>query len=348
MKNLIIKQEFTIKQSLKKLNQSGEKSLVVVDTKTNVLLGTISDGDLRRAILSGSIINDSISEIYEKNPTVLIEGCFKNRDVKKIFINKKYDIIPVINDKKELVNILTWDVVFKNDKKIIGEKINVPVVIMAGGKGTRMEPFTKVLPKPLIPIHDRPIIEHIIDRFIDIGCTDFHLTVNYKGKILKAYFEELNPKYKISFVDEDEPLGTAGSLRFLEGQITTPFFVTNCDIIIKADHQKLYNFHLKNKFDITLVASAKEYIIPYGTCDLTEDGHLAQINEKPKFNFLVNTGLYVLNPDILIPQNKFYHITHLIDNLNKNGKKIGVYPVDEDSWIDIGQWAEYKKAIGKI
>ena len=350
MKNLIIKQEFTIKQSLKRLNQSGEKSLVVVDPNTNVLLGTISDGDLRRAILSGSIINDSISEIYEKNPTALIEGSFKNSDVKKIFINKKYDIIPVVNNKKELVNILTWDVVFKNDKKIINEKINIPVVIMAGGKGTRMEPFTKVLPKPLIPIHDRPIIEHIIDRFTNIGCTDFYLTLNYKGEILKAYFEELNPQYKISFVDEDEPLGTAGSLRFLEGQITTPFFVTNCDIIIKADHQKLYNFHLKNKFDITLVASAKEYIIPYGTCELTEDGHLSQINEKPEFNFLINTGLYVLNPDILsfIPQNKFYHITHLIATLNKNDKKIGVYPVDEDSWIDIGQWAEYKKAIGQL
>lgn len=346
MKNLIIEPNITISQSLKRLNQGGEKCLIVVD-RNNILLGTLSDGDLRKAILAGAVINNSIEDIYQKKPTVLVAGSYNHSQVKKLFLKHKFDLIPVINKKNEIVDVLIWDIIFKNEEKFIQKKIDVPVIIMAGGKGTRMEPFTKVLPKPLIPIHEKPIIEHIIEHFTDIGCSNFYLTVNYKSKILKAYFEELQPQYNVSFVDEKLPLGTAGSLQFLVGKFNKPFFVTNCDIIIKADYRDLYEFHQKNDFDITLVASVKEYIIPYGTCELNEDGHLSHINEKPKYDFLVNTGLYVLNPDVLkiIPPNKFYHITDLIEDLKNSGKKVGVFPVDEDVWIDIGQWAEYKKVL---
>jgi NDP-sugar pyrophosphorylase family protein len=223
----------------------------------------------------------------------------------------------------------------------------MPVVIMAGGKGSRLQPFTKILPKPLVPIHEKPIIEHIIERFLEFGCYDFHLTLNYKGRILKAYFEELEPDYQIHFVDEEEPLGTAGSLRFLLGEFTQPFFVTNCDIIVKTDYASLVEFHQMGGYDVTLVASAKEFVIPYGTCELNGDGYLSHINEKPKYDFLINTGLYVLNPDILnlIPENKFYHITHLIEDAINHGKKVGVYPVDDNAWIDIGQWSEYRKVV---
>jgi NDP-sugar pyrophosphorylase family protein len=203
------------------------------------------------------------------------------------------------------------------------------------------------LPKPLVPIHEKPIIEHIIERFTELGCSDFYITVNYKGKILKAYFEELNLDYKVHFLDENEPLGTAGSLRLLDGQFNQPFFVTNCDIIIKANYNSLYEFHRKGGYEITLVASAKEYVIPYGTCELNGDGHLSHINEKPHYDFLINTGLYVLNPEVLklIPKNKFYHITHLIEDAKNQGKKVGVFPIDDEAWIDVGQWAEYKKVM---
>ena len=203
------------------------------------------------------------------------------------------------------------------------------------------------MPKPLVPIHEKPIIEHIIERFTDIGCSDFYLTVNYKSGILKAYFDELKPDYEVHFVEEQGPLGTAGSLRLLEGSFDGPFFVTNCDIIIKADYVSLYKFHQDNGYDVTLVASAKEYVIPYGTCELNSDGHLSRINEKPKYDFLINTGLYVVNPDVLslISENKVYHITRLIEDVKKEGKKVGVYPIDDNAWIDVGQWGEYKKAL---
>ena len=344
MKNITVKLDITIRQAMKTLDKTAEKCLLVLD-EDDKLLGSLTDGDLRRSILAGANVSENISECYNKNATTFTQGNYTQEDATRVLRDKKLDLIPIIDKDGKVVDYLTW-------LNINGERQNnkvlddISVVIMAGGKGTRMEPFTKVLPKPLIPIHEKPIIEHIIERFTDIGCSDLHLTVNYKGKILKAYFEELKPDYSVSFVDENEPLGTAGSLQCLRGKFDKPFFVTNCDIIIKADYVNLYEFHQKGEYDITLVASAKEYIIPYGTCELNGDGHLSHINEKPKYDFLINTGLYVLNPNVLklIPEDKFYHITHLIEDAKNQGKKVGVFPIDDDAWIDIGQWAEYKKA----
>jgi dTDP-glucose pyrophosphorylase len=345
MKNITVKLDITIRQAMKALDKTAEKCLLVVD-EYDKLLGALTDGDLRRGILSGMNFSENISECYHRDATTFTRGNYTQEDAIRILRDKKLDLIPIIDKDGKVVDYLTWSNIDggKQNKKVLDD---VSVVIMAGGKGTRMEPFTKVLPKPLIPINEKTIIEHIIERFTDIACSDFHLTVNYKGKILKAYFEELQPKYDLSFVDEKEPLGTAGSLQYLKGKFNKPFFVTNCDILIKTNYTNLYKFHQKGEYDITLVASAKEYIIPYGTCELNGDGHLSHINEKPKYDFLINTGLYVLNPDILelIPKNKFYHITHLIEEAKSQGKKVGVFPIADDAWIDVGQWAEYKKVM---
>ncbi len=349
MKKIIVKADITIHRAMKILNQSGKKCLVVVDEKGK-LLGTLTDGDIRKAILKGCTINTIIDGIYQKDPTVLIKKKYNRSDAKKLFLENKYDLIPVIDDEGILSDIIFLESILKNMRNKSKKKIDVPVVIMAGGKGTRMEPFTKVLPKPLVPIDDKPIIEHIIEKFSEAGCRDFYMTINYKGKILKAYFEELHPDYELSFIEEKEPLGTAGSLSLLDAAFEKPFFVTNCDIIINADYSSIYEFHAKSDFDITLVASAKEYVIPYGTCEINDEGHLSYISEKPKYDFLINTGLYILNPEVLkiIPENKYYHITHLIEDLKNLGKKVGVFPIDDNSWIDIGQWAEYQKAVENL
>ena len=202
----------------------------------------------------------------------------------------------------------------------------------------------------LLPVNDKTIIEHIIKRFTDVSCSDFYITVNYKTKVMKAFFEEIKPDYNIRFIDEKTPLGTAGSLQLLKNKLRSPFFVTNCDILIDCNYSSLYNFHIKGNYDVTLVASTKEFIIPYGACELNENGELAHINEKPQYDFLINTGLYVLNPEVLklIPKNKFYHITHLIEDAKNQGMNVGVFPVDDDAWIDVGQWSEYKKALKVI
>ena len=349
MKNITVKSDVSIRHAMKKLSNTGEKCLVIID-ENNKLLGTLSDGDLRKAILKGAKVNDLIKKIYNSNPTVLIKNKYNNREVKKLFTQFKFDLIPIIDNKGNLDDILVWENIFKNDKNNRKNTMDVPVVIMAGGKGTRLEPFTNILPKPLIPINEKPVIEHIIDSFTKVGIKNFILTLNYKARIMKAFFEELNADYKVNFIQEDKPLGTAGSLKLLKNKMDKPFMVTNCDIIIKADYPDLFSFHLNNNYDITLVASMKNYVIPYGTCKLSADGTLGNIDEKPEYNLLVNTGLYVLNPDVLdfIPSNKHFHITDLIARAKKKGKKIGVYPVDDDAWIDIGQWNEYQKAVDKF
>ena len=349
MKDVTINPDVTIRNAMRTLTLSGEKCLVIIDRKKN-LLGTLSDGDLRKAILKGSSVSDSICDIYQSKPTIIVNSKFNIEDAKKEFINNKFDLIPVVDNKGKLVDILFWETVLKNNMNKKNNKLNVPVVIMAGGKGTRLEPFTKVLPKPLIPIHEKPVIEHILERFTEVGVNKFILTVNYKSRIMKAFFEEMKPDFSFEFVEEEEPLGTAGSLKLIEKKFNGPFMVTNCDIIIKADYADLYAFHKRNNYDITLVASMKNYIIPYGTCELNNEGYLKKINEKPEYDFLVNTGLYVLDPNVLklIPGGKLYHITQLIEDAQKHGKRIGVYPIDDDAWIDVGQWADYQKVVDRL
>ncbi len=344
---LFVPKSITIKEAMKILDATAEKCLIVVE-KANKLFGTLTDGDIRRAILSGANFDKEILSFCNRNPVKILEQDINKTNLKKLMLDKNLDLLPIIDHELTVKNYVTrsGSSLLKKDNNTL----NIPVVIMAGGKGTRMGPFTKVLPKPLIPIQDKTIIEHIIESFNKVGCNDFNLTINYKSKIIKAYFEDLNPQYTISFINEPKPLGTAGSLIFIKDKYEKTFFVTNCDILIKASYEKIYRFHLDNKNEITLVASAKEYVIPYGTCELDKSGEFDQINEKPKLDFLINTGLYLLENKVLelIPENEFYHITHLIEKAKKKGFKIGVYPINDDDWIDIGQWVEYKKVVNNL
>ena len=348
MKDITVQENITIREAMKVLEKTSEKCILVVD-KNKKLLGTLTDGDLRRSILRGAKFSEDISTSYNLEPTHLIQDKYDMDETFKLMRDLKIDLIPIVDQANVVIDYVTRAYIGGKGQPKKSLK-NVPVVIMAGGKGTRLEPFTKVLPKPLIPIHDKPLIEHIIERFTSLGCLDFYLTINYKGKILKAYIEELKPKYKVHFIEEHEPLGTAGSLCFLDGKFKNSFFVTNCDIIVKANYASIYDFHHKGNYDITLVASSKEYVIPYGNCELNSDGSLANINEKPRYDFLINTGLYVLNSDVLslIKKNKVYHITDLIKDAQNQGKKVGVFPINDDAWIDVGQWSEYRQAVENL
>jgi len=349
MKEITTHTDISIREAMRKLSATGEKCLVVID-RDQKILGTLSDGDLRKAILKGKDVNDSINGNFQTYPTVLIKDKYSLDEAKKLFTENKFDLIPVVDDSGFLKDVLFWETIFKNSKRVKNGLEEVHVVIMAGGQGTRLEPFTKVLPKPLIPIHEKPVIEHILDRFTEFGVKNFILSVNYKARIMKAFFEELDHDFVVDFIEEEEPLGTAGSLKLIEKNINNPFMVTNCDILVNTDYQDLYQFHQDHRYDITLVASMKNFKIPYGTCELNVEGHLKRIREKPEFEFLVNTGLYVLNPEILqlIPLEKTYHITQLIEDSKQNGCKVGVYPIDDEVWLDIGQWAEYQKAVERL
>ena len=349
MKDITINRRATIKEAMEALDKTAEKVLLVVDDAKK-LIGSLTDGDIRRYILKGQDLIGTIENAYNRDPIFVFEENFDSEKMKKVFTENKLNVIPILDKNRTVIDFITWEKAFGNNIRSENQKLDVPVVIMAGGKGTRLEPFTRVLPKSLIPVGDKPVIDHIIDRFRVYGISEFYLTIHHMSKIIRAYFEEKAPDYFIGFAEEDEPRGTAGSLKLLADKLNKPFFVSNCDIVIETDYADLYLFHMQNRYDITLVASAKQFNIPYGICELNGGGSLERIKEKPEYNFLVNAGLYVLNPAVLelIPDNLLFHITHLIDKIKKGGGQIGVYPVSEKAWIDVGQWAEYRKALKVI
>jgi len=349
MKDITIQPSATVKEAMEALDKTAEKVLLVVDDDQR-LIGALTDGDIRRHILKERDLIGTIQSAYNKNPIFLFQEDFDIENIKHVLTKNIVDLVPILNKDRKVVDFITWEKAFGNNRRSETQKLEVPVVIMAGGRGRRLEPFTRVLPKPLIPVGDKPVIDHIIDRFKVCGVSEFYITIHHMSKILRAYFEEKEPDYSIGFAEEDEPRGTAGSLKLLADKLNKPFFVSNCDIIIETDYADLYRFHIQNNYDITLVASAKQFNIPYGICELNGGGSLERIKEKPEYNFLVNAGMYVLNPAVLelIPDNQLYHITHLIDKIKEKGGQIGVYPVSENAWIDVGQWAEYRKALKVI
>jgi NDP-sugar pyrophosphorylase family protein len=186
-----------------------------------------------------------------------------------------------------------------------------------------------------------------MDQFQEIGCDYFYISVNYKYELLKYYIENLDTKYNVEFFKEEKPLGTIGSVSLLKEKLTTPFFVSNCDIIIDQDYRDVYDYHVENNNQITIVAALKSYKIPYGVIETGENGSLISMSEKPELTYLANTGIYILNPELIddIPKNHFFHITDLIEQTKNRGGKVGCFPVSEKSWTDIGDWNEYLKYI---
>ena len=349
LSDLLVTADAKILQAMNRLEVTEKKILFVVEGERR-LVGALTDGDIRRWILAKGRLDDTIAEAYNKKPFFVRQG-FNVDELKSYMVERNIHCVPVVNDCNEIVQLLFWETLFDGGLKKASTRLShMPVVIMAGGKGTRLDPFTKILPKPLIPIGDKTILEVIIESFLGYGVGKFYLSVNYKSKIIKSYFEELNPAYQLEYIEEEKPLGTAGSLKLLQNRVGGPILVTNCDIIIKADYGELAEFHEQRKNDITLVASLKNYPIPYGVCEIENGGSLIQLTEKPEYNLLVNTGMYILEPETLhlIPENEFFHITHLIERVKAGGGRIGVFPISENAWLDTGQWVEYKNSLKQL
>ena len=245
------------------------------------------------------------------------------------------------------MDVYFWEDLFGNKQETRKDLIKLPVVIMAGGKGTRLKPITNVIPKPLIPIGEKTILEEIMDQFEGIGCNKFYMSVNYKSDMIRFFLDQLEHKYNISFFEEKTPMGTIGSVSLLKGKVTTPFFVSNCDIVIDQDYRSVYEYHRSNKNDITVVTAVKNFHIPYGVIETGEDGLMVELKEKPIQTYMINTGVYLLNPELFdeIPEGEFFHVTHLMEKLISRGGRIGCFPVSENAWRDMGEWPEYLKIL---
>lgn len=303
------------------------------------LQGVVTDGDIRRHILRKGSLDAKICEIANYNPKYVT-----NEETVDYFTTmKRYSItaLPVVNKDKK---ILTIRFLYDN-KPLRNTNMNVPVVIMAGGKGTRLYPYTQILPKPLIPISDKTITEIIMDHFEAFGCKYFDMIVNYKKNFIKSFFIDNETKRNINFIEESDFYGTGGGLKLLEGRYQDSFFVTNCDIIVEEDYSEIMKYHKEQKNIITIVSATKNTVIPYGTIELSTEGQVVKLTEKPSFSFLTNTGLYVLEPRFLdkIPKNTFIHITDVIQACIDEEEKVGVYPISEYAWMDMGQMEELEK-----
>lgn len=326
----------TILHALKKMDLIDKKLLIILEKQKFV--GLLSVGDIQRAIINNTSLNISVKNIIRSSLKVAKpDESFES--IKSFMLKNRVECMPVVDAEMNLTNVYFWEDFFQNIAADIPRKINLPVVIMAGGLGSRLKPLTNVLPKPLIPIGEKTIIEHIFDRFSKYGCDTFYISVNYKADLIEYYVRNLGLSYNLSFFKEDLPLGTAGSLSLLKGKISQTFFVNNCDILIEQDYADILDYHRDSRNEITIIAALKHYPIPYGTIESGENGMLINLTEKPELTFKINSGMYIIEPHLIdqIPDNQFFHITELIEKVKGRDGKVGVFPVSEKSWKDIGE-----------
>ncbi len=335
--DFLINGKKTVIDAMKQIDDIARKILFV--TEDNKLVATVSDGDIRRWILKRGDLNATVDNIANYSPKALYID--NNEDPQKYMTDNRIEAVPLLNNKDEVVKIIFWN----NEEINAYKKMEVPIVIMAGGLGTRLYPYTKILPKPLIPIGDIPIIEHILNRFSQQGNHEFYVIVNHKKNMIKAYLNDIPKDYSIEFVDEDIPLGTGGGLSLLKNKLSKDFILTNCDILIESDYENIYEHHQREENFITMVCSLKNIKIPYGVVEIADDGSVRDIKEKPEFSMLTNTGMYIVDKLVVenLVENERIDFPDIIEKYKKEGRKIGVYPVSEKSWLDMGQLEELSK-----
>ncbi|MCM1326539.1 MAG: sugar phosphate nucleotidyltransferase [Bacteroidales bacterium] len=335
IKDYIVSEETSLRDTMQIIDKNS--SGIAFVCKDGKLLATVTDGDVRRSLMKGMDIHSPVREIANYTPVYLYRKAgYKAAALMK---EKQITVLPIVDEKKRIVDIRF----LLKDTVLLGQNLKTPVVIMAGGKGTRLKPYTDILPKPLIPVGDKTITEHIMEHFDRFGCSDFYMIVNYKKQFIKAYFLESDAH--IHFVDEEEFLGTGGGIALVGEDIKETFFLTNCDILLEADYGAILKKHKEQHNIITIVCAEKKMVLPYGTVEIDGEGQVVQFREKPGFQFHTNTGFYVIEPEFLkrIPSDTFINITEIIESCIRDGEKVGTYLVDEDSWMDMGQIEELEK-----
>lgn len=327
----LIDSSMILVEALRVLNETGKRIVFLV--KDDKLQGSLTYGDVSRWILKGFSLNATAYDAATKNPIHILEDDIANAG--SIFSEKRINALPVVDNANIIIDIL-----FKDRDKASLEQIELPVVIMAGGKGTRLYPYTKILPKPLIPIGEIPISEHIVNRFVANGCNDFFFIVNYKKNMIKAYFNEEHHSYNVHFIDEDTPMGTGGGLSLMKGKISSTFVFTNCDSIIDEDYSKILKFHKAKNNLVTMICSNQKFEVPYGVIEANEDGGLVSMSEKPTYRYLTNTGSYIVEPEVIdmIEPGETIGFPDIIQRILDAGHNAGVYTVSGSSWLDMGQF----------
>ena len=341
----LISDTISISEAIKRIDEGRRK--VVFCTNDGMLTGAFTDGDMRRFILRDGDMSKPVSCAMNTNPISLPVN---KRDEAESFVEKNAMVaLPIVNDRREVV-----DIIFRDDIDSAQARRMMPdgvsLVIMAGGKGTRLYPYTQILPKALIPIGDKPIMDHIINHFEGYGVKDVYLVINHKKNMIKAYYNEGHCESTVHYAEENAFLGTGGGIGLLKGKIDNTFFLSNCDGLIEADYACMLDFHRQKNNAITMIAANKTMQVPYGVIDIDENGRINHIKEKPEYSFLVNTGVYIIEPFVIdmVGENEKIDMPDILTRVESAGYNVGAYPITEKSWLDMGQLAEMKNMIKEL
>jgi dTDP-glucose pyrophosphorylase len=340
-KRVIVTPHTTIRETIQTIDTSSMQIAIVVDTDMR-LLGTVTDGDVRRAILKGVSLENKVEEIMNSNPL----SVNLDEDQKQIFRMmqlKRLRHIPIVDNEGRVEGIKLWD-------DLIEEQVNDNwVILMAGGLGSRLQPLTNDCPKPLLKIGSKPILETILENFIEYGFHNFYISVNYRAEMIKDYFGDGSRwGVQIRYIHEDKRMGTAGALSLLPEQPSKPIFVMNGDILTKVNFQQLLDFHNEHEVSATMCVREYDFQVPYGVVKV--DKHrLMGVEEKPVQHFFVNAGIYVLDPNVLqfIPSDHFYDMPSLYQFLIKKNYEAAAFPIRE-YWLDIGRMDDFERATGEF
>lgn len=345
---LLVSPTITVKNALRQMDVAGKKILFVVD-RDRRLLGSLTDGDIRRWILREGSLQEPIDGVYNRQPRRVKLG-EDLATIKELMVSGRIEAVPIVDGAGALTDVMMWNDLFADEARP-HNRLGIPVLIMAGGKGMRLDPLTRILPKPLIPVGEHPMVELVMDQFSACGCDEFFLTVNYKGKLIESYFEHAESRYRVELVWEDTFLGTAGSLRLAVPIMNAPrLFVSNCDILVRADYEDILAFHLQKGNMITVVASMQHTSVPFGVLKMKNGGTFESIQEKCEYDFLANTGMYLVEREVLdfVTPDAAMDFPDLLTAVARAGRRVGIYPVSQESWVDVGQWQEYGSALKKL
>lgn len=337
VQELMLTKNSTIKQALQLIDDGAVKIAIVVDSE-EILVGTLSDGDIRRAILAGISLDDSIENIYNRNPVVVSANESKDEIINLCAAKKVYQI-PVVDDKGKVLSVDMLDELLKPEVHLN------KVVLMVGGLGVRLRPLTDNTPKPMLHVGGKPILQTIVEKFSAYGYVNIVMCVNYKSHVIQDYFGD-GSKFgvNIEYVIEDDRRGTAGALKLISERPTEPFFVMNGDLLTNVNFEHFIEYHQNNEAIASMCVREYDFQVPYGVVNI-DKGIIKSIEEKPVHKFFVSAGIYLLQPHCIdyIPDDVMYDMPSLFENLIKMNEKTVSFPLRE-YWIDIGRLEEYEKA----
>lgn len=335
-KQHIILEERTVLEALARLDKLAADAILFVVDGDNKLKGSLTDGDVRRGLLKGLSVDHPIKDLIHPNPKFIRKDSYSLDEIVS-FREGNFKIIPIVDKENKIINVINF--------RLQKSYLPVDAVIMAGGRGERLKPLTDKIPKPLLKVGNKPIIEHNIDRLASYGIDDYYISLRYLGEQIESYFKSGDSKnIHIQYIYEDRPLGTIGALGKVENFGHGAVLLMNSDLLTNLNYEDFYLDFIKSGADLSILTIPYDVNIPYAVLE-TENGHVLSLQEKPTYTYYSNGGIYLLKKEILemIPKDEFYNATDLIEALIKGGRKVSSYPL-RGYWLDIGKHEDYNKA----